>query len=111
MTLMRIVFPISFLILVIFWVLGCTDDDGDSTHVDGDGNSGDPSADTGADADGDVAVACLDKKIETVTHQGRFTAGEEAPDFRAETYDGQSIVLSCLLEDGPLVLEFLRTFT
>ena len=43
-------------------------------------------------------------------HDGKWTVGETAPNFSAETYNGLSITLSCLLENGPVLLEFLRTF-
>ncbi len=109
MTQIRSGFVIFFLVIVSFLEVGCTDDDDDATQLDGDGISSDTSADTGSD--GDVEVPCLDKQIEPVAHQGLFAIGEKAPDFRAETYDGQTIVLSCLLEEGPVVLEFLRTFS
>ncbi|MDP8254396.1 MAG: hypothetical protein P9M14_01475 [Candidatus Alcyoniella australis] len=36
--------------------------------------------------------------------------GQSAPDFQAQTFDGEQVDLRGLLQDGPLVLVFLRGF-
>jgi peroxiredoxin len=51
-----------------------------------------------------------DEEIAEVFHEGPWAVGEAAPNFRARTYDGKKITLSCLLKKGPVVLEFMNAF-
>jgi len=41
----------------------------------------------------------------------RLESGTEAPDFKAETFDGKTLVLSDLTSRGPVVLVLLRGFS
>jgi peroxiredoxin len=41
----------------------------------------------------------------------RLERGAEAPDFRAETFDGKALSLRELTERGPVVLVLLRGFS